>query len=255
MPDTHSLLLGVAALLCVGLVVAVVLVLTSRRGMNRPVPPDSPGQRLALLARQRPDYRILVGVPPTQPTSWGVASRVSEEAVTIEGRGDISLAEVRAFIVAYPNGQMVDGELAGLPVPAGLTGLNRGLWRDADRLQLGDLEEGQKYVEVRYGPSELNPKDRNRYSTTLKNVSRQKIRILKFAGYARTPEGWGINTVTGTFYSGLEFREWYGLGGKEWLEPGEAACDPNNYGGPPVLWAYYCQAEDGGEFVAGGVLE
>ena len=32
-------------------------------------------------------------------------------------------------------------------------------------------------------------------------------------------------------------------------------CDPKNYGDPPVLWAYYCRAEDGEEFVAGGVLE
>jgi hypothetical protein len=64
-----------------------------------------------------------------------------------------------------------------------------------------------------------------------------------------------LSAVTGTFYSGCEFCEWYGLGDREWLGPGESACDPNNYGGPPMLWACYCQAEDGKEFVAGGVLE
>jgi hypothetical protein len=176
-------------------------------------------------------------------------------AVTVEGHGDIPLAEVRAFAVAYPNGQLVDCEMAGLPEPAGLAGFGPEGGKDIDVLQPSDLEEGMKYVRVSYGPSELRPRDRGHYSTTLTNVSDQRARVLRFAGYVRTPLGWVLHTVTGGFFSADEFREWYGLGEREWIGPGESACDANNYGGPPVLWAYYCQAEDGSEFVAGGERE
>jgi hypothetical protein len=254
MPDAKALFLGMAVLIGVGLVVALAFILAARRGRALAAP-NSPGQRLAVLARQRPDYRIWVGVPPERPIGWAVASRVAADAVAVEGRGEIPLAEVRAFVVAYANGQMIDCELAGLPVPAGLTALSPARRRDSDVPQAADLEEGREYIMVKYGPSQLKPRDRNHYSTTLTNVSEQRIRVLKFAGYTRTADGWKLNTVTGTFYSAREFREWYGLGPNEWLGPGESACDSNNYGGPPVLWAYYCQAEDGREFVAAGVRE
>jgi hypothetical protein len=184
-----------------------------------------------------------------------VVSRVTDGTVTVADGGNTPLADVKAFVVAYPNGQVIDCELAGLPGLVGMTGLTPGRkWHD-DVLRSADLEEGRTYVAVKYGPNKLRPKERGYYSTTLTNISGQRLRVLRFAGYARTPRGWELNTVTGTYYSAGEFREWYGLGQKEWLDPGESACDPNNYGGPPTLWAYYCQTEDGKEFVAGGVLE
>lgn len=251
--DPRWFLLVAAVLVVLGSVV-VILLLKSRRQEASP-DPHSPAQRLAVLVSQRSDYRIQIGVPPEEPISWAVVSRVADGILTVEGHGDIPLTKVTAFVVAYPNGQLVDFELAGLPVPAGVTGLSRSRKRHHDLLQLADLEEGRKYIEIRYGPSRLRPNDRDHYSTTLVNVSRQRIRVLRFAGYTRTPEGWRLNTVTGSFYSAKEFREWYGLGLGEWIEPGKSANDPNNYGGPPVLWAYYCQTEDGNEFVAGGVLD
>jgi hypothetical protein len=255
MSDARFLLLGVVVLLGVGFVVAAILVLASRRTASQPASPNSPGQRLAVLARQRSDYRMLAGVPPDEPASWAVVSRVTDDTATVEGHGDIPLGQVKAFVVAYPNGQMLDCELAGLPPPAGMTGLARGRTQHLDVLRPADLEAGRKYIEVKYGRSASKPNEPGHYSTTLTNVSGRRVRVLRFAGYARTPEGWTLNTVTGSFYSAREFREWYGLGENEWLGSGESACDPNNYGGPPVLWAYFCQSEDGEEFVAGGVVE
>jgi hypothetical protein len=208
-----------------------------------------------VLASQRPDYRILVGVPPGERTSCAVASRVSGGTVTTEAGGEIPLTEVRAFVVAYPNGQVLDCELARLPRPPGMTGLSAGRERNDDVLRLADLDEGRKLVVVKHAASMLWPKDLSHYATTLTNVSGRRIRVLRFAGYARMSEGWRLSTVTGGFFSAWEFREWYGLGEEEWLGPGESATDPNNYGEPPMLWAYYCQVEDGNEFAAGGVQE
>jgi hypothetical protein len=255
MPDAGSSLLGTAALLGVGLVVAPV-VWAWRRGRGpASLAPNSPGGRLTVLADQRLDYQILIGVPPERPTSWAVASRVAAGTVTMEGRGVVPLAAVTAFVVAYPNGQVVDCELAGLRGPAGMTGLSPGRNRDNDLLLPADLDEGKEHVAVKHGKSGRRPGTRGHYSTTLTNLSGRRIRVLRFAGYARTAQGWRLHTVTGAMYSAREFREWYGLGQKEWLGPGESATDPNNYGGPPMLWAYYCLAEDGTEFVAGGLLE
>lgn len=194
MPDARLLLLGMVLLIGVGFV-ATVLVLASRRTTIQRVSPNSPGHRLAVLAHQRSDYRMLVGVPPSKPVFWAVVSRVTDDIATVEGHGNIPLEQVNAFVVSYPSGQMIDYELAGLLPPTGMT------------------------------------------------------------GYARTQDGWTLSTVTSTFYSAREFCEWYGLGEKEWLGAGESACDPNNYGGLPMLWAYHCEAEDGEEFIAGNVLE
>jgi hypothetical protein len=192
-------------------------------------------------------------VPPEAPASWAAATGLRGDAVAVDGHGEAPLAEVRAFVVAYPGGQLVDCELADLPDPPGVVGGVEG--RDDDILHDARLEEGRRYVAVEYGPSELRPGEPGCYSTTLTNVSGQRIRVLRFAGYKRIPGGWLLHTISGTFFSSDEFREWYGLEG-EWVGPGQSATDHNNYGGDlPVLWAYYCQAEDGTEFVAGGVLD
>jgi hypothetical protein len=247
MGDYRFLLWGLAALLGVGLV----LVLLLRRDPGS----LSPGRRLAVLAAQRPDYLFFVGVQPATPARWGTVSRVTEDSVTVEGHGDVALAEVQAFMVAYPNGQIIDGELLDLPVPAGLDGVAPSQESDADLLHQADLKAGESYLRVRYGPSALRPRDRGHYSTTLTNVSQQRVRVLRFGGYTRSRRGWELNTISGTFFSAEEFREWYGVGRDSWIGPGESVCDPNNYGSPPVLWAYYCQAEDGTRFLSGGVLE
>lgn len=255
MLNTRSLLLGVVVLLGMGLVVAIIVLLAWRRDRSPSVSPNSLGQRLAVLVNQRPDYRILVGVPPAEPVSWAVVSQMAGDHLTVEGHGDILLAEVKAFVVAYPNGQIIDCEFAGLLPPHRMTGLQPGRNKHGDILRADDLVEGRKYIQVTYGRSVLRPQDRNHYSTKLTNISEKRVRVLRFAGYIRMPQGWRLNTVTGTFYSALEFREWYGLAQDEWVEPSQSVTDPNNYGSPPVLWAYYCQAEDGKEFIAGGVLE
>jgi hypothetical protein len=231
------------------LLVAFVLSRTRRRDVN------SPAGRLSKLIVQRPDYQIFVGVPFAAPKAWAAATCQGEDFLNVQGYGTLPVSDVRAFAVAYANGQLLDTEPCGLPLPENLSGLAPASRADSDFLRLDDLEPGKAYIQITYGPSATRQRDRSYYATALKNISTERIRVRRFAGYERSEEGWRLSTVTRQFYSAEEFCEWYGLGSRKWIEPGQAVTDPNNYGSPPVLWAYYCESASGKQFVAGGILE
>ncbi len=216
---------------------------------------STPTHRLSKLLNQRTDYLIFVGVPLGAPKEWTTAAYQGGDSLDVQGYGALPISGVRAFAVAYANGQLLDAEPRGLPLPDGLTGLYPASQADSDELRLEELEPGKAYVQVTYGPSATRPRDRRYYATTLKNISNERIRVQRFGGYRRRWKGWKLSNATRQFYSAEEFRQWYGLGSAEWIEPGQSAADPNNYGSPPVLWAYYCESESGQQFVVGGVLE
>ena len=90
MLDTRSLLFGITVLIGLGLVGAII-VLASRRERNTAVSPNPLGQRLAMLGNQRPDYRIVVGVPPQEPASWALVSQIDGDRLLIEGHDAIAL--------------------------------------------------------------------------------------------------------------------------------------------------------------------
>lgn len=217
---------------------------------------NSVAQRLLALAKQRSDYRIMVGIPLAAPTEWAKVVKVDDDTIDIETLGTRNLSEVGTFFVAYPNGQLIDVETCGLHLPKGTTGLWGASSNETnDVLHDGDLAVGKKRVRIEYGECAARPNDPEHYSTTLTNLTDQRIKVLRFAGYHRYEDDWKLATVTRKFYSAEEFREWYGLGKEEWIAPGKSVADPNNYGGRPVLWAYYCKTESGETFIAGDVLE
>lgn len=207
---------------------------------------------IAKLLSQERDYQIFIGVPFNRPSQWTRAQRSGNELL-VENES-IDLAQIGAFIFAYQNGQIVDCELGGLGwFPPGISGLDRAPGPpESDVLTERDLQEGRLYVEITYGKGAESKKH---YSTAVLNKSPGRLRVTKFGGYTpvRLGTGYKLNTVTGKYYSAEEFREWYGQN-SQWLEPGQSATDPNNYGGVPVLWAYYFETEDGHQFVAGEVL-
>src|SRR5262245_8864089 len=84
----------------------------------------SPAGRLDKLLAQRPDFLIFIGVPVATPTEWAPATRQREGFLEVRGHGILKVSDVRAFVVAYPSGQMLDAEPCGLPLPASLNGLS-----------------------------------------------------------------------------------------------------------------------------------
>jgi len=210
-----------------------------------------PAARLVARLEEGRDYRVFVGVPVEAPATWAPATAVSGGLV-VDGR-KVSPTEVRSFIIAYPGGEIL--ELVGPPhsLPAGLTSLPDAP-PAADVLRRGDLEAGNELLRVLHGPSLAQPDDPRHYATTLENVSGQRLRILRFGGYARRLGGrWRLRNASGGWYTAEQFREWYGQNG-EWLEPGKRVTDSNNYGGLHSLWAYYFETDSGRRLVAGAVV-
>ena len=242
----HLWLLGALAAM---LIVVVVVVMGFRRAE------DGPGQRLLAHSRDRSDYRMFVGMPPARPTHWAEVARLNARSIRLRDAREVKPAEVTAYFVTYPGGQLFDfhgGE--DLPLPTWVHGLVRTGPAEQDTLTEADVKAGQSLVRVTFGRSTADPNSRDRYSTTLTNVSRKPVRVLKFAGYTKSGSAFALNTVTGQFFTAADFKEWYGQRG-EWIAPGQSVTDPNNYGSPPVLWAYYCEAQGGERFVTGAVVE
>ena len=93
-----------------------------------------------------------------------------------------------------------------------------------------------------------------RYRTTLRNLSSEPVRVLKFGAFVETDGHLVLHTVTGHFYSGDEFISWYGAPADGWIPPAGEVSDPDNYGGP-ALWAYYCETKSGRQFVTGAMRQ
>jgi len=214
---------------------------------------SSPGFRLRRLIAQRPDYLVFVGVPISSPARWAVATSEGRNCLRVEGEGLVSTSKVKAFTVAYPNHQLVEHDTHGLPLPDGVMATWSASREDFDTLQEQDIERGRAFLRISHAGRSSDAEGRDCFATTLRNISSERIRVLRFAGYAKTGTSWSLDTVTGQFFSAGEFQAWYGLGSREWIEPGEAVVDHNNYGAPPSLWAYYCESSSGEQFIAGEV--
>ena len=255
-------------LTAIGVVLAVaalfVLVILMRRPNGEPLAESTGHQpnalvpkstRLRILAMERADYTIHIGMPAGAPKHWQTVQHVADESLTLDDGTVVSYSNVQAFAVIYPNGQLVEYETQGLPLPQGVTGLVPQPKADDDILNAADLIQGKGYIQIRYGPCPAHSNDPDHYSTTLTNVSDEPIRVERFAGYTKTAGAWRLSTVTKNFYSAEEFTEWYGLKDQEWILPGASATDVNNYGSRPMLWAYYCQSKSGQRFIAGESVE
>ncbi len=247
----------------IALLVILTLVSCARRQSSTPKKSNlsetpgtsSPSKRLRELSRERSDYSIFVGVPLSSPTKWAEVTRINGDSLVVKGHGTVLIPDIKAFIVAYPNGQLVDGNTRGLPLPKGFTGLSPSAIPDRDILQLSDLKIGKQFLKIKYGKSPSHPNDRSHYSTSLVNITNERIKVNRFAAYIKTNRGWRLSTITKKFFSAQEFQEWYGLGSNPWIMPMQAVGDPNNYGAPPILWAYYCETESGKQFIAGAILQ
>lgn len=238
----------IVALFAGALVVAIICI-SQRRG------PSLARGRLETYFKAGRDYQIFVGVPLDAPTAWQqIVGLEGGHLVAPDGQR-FALREVRSFIVAYSSGEILDSLEAFQPLPPGTDFAQRLVGREQDVLDVESLAEGRQYVRITYGPCARRPMDRSHYTTMLKNVADERLRVRKFGGYVRKGRDWVCCNITGTLFTAEQFRVWYGMGEREWIEPGQEVSDPDNYGSRPVIWAYHCETESGRTFVAGARLE
>ena len=220
-----------------------------------------PGKSLIPFLNDATRYIIYIVAPFQQqdfhqPCRWLKVVDMKDGFIMTETGERCKLTAIQHCIVTYTNGEIVYAEHPITPWPVGVHSMEPVSKPVKDTLKLPDLEMGQRFATVQHGPSFMPNLAKHYYSTTLHNISDQKIRVLKFAGY-RLLKGniYQLSTVTGAYFTAEEFCSWYGLGDKEWILPDQQACDKENYGGPGTLWAYFCQTESGEEFVVGSIVD
>jgi hypothetical protein len=222
----------------------------ARRRPGRGRPRSTPLDRLRTYLAQRQDYLVYVGFPLDAPASWrkvdswrGTTLRVVDEV--------IELSDVSLFVVAYPNGQVLEAVFEPLPLPEGIEYFeSKGNGRN-DVLDTDELSEGARFARVSFGPSGSRPGQPGYYATSLTNTFDEPFRVVRFGAFSSSGALAQLNTISGDYFSGDDFANWYGVGDDGWIAPGETVADPNNYGGGDGYWVYYCETEKGDAFCVG----
>jgi hypothetical protein len=250
-----ALLGQTGVLISVGALALLGIVFVLRRHYSGRSGNQDAGQRLLEHSRDRDDYRLYVGIPVANPRVWEKVQHIDDNSVTLENTQYLDLSQVQAYLVAYPSGTMADYHAPDdLEPPSWIKYPEGSGPPEYDTLTEPDIRPGELFLRVEFAKSRSRAYSRSYYSTTLTNISDRRVRVIKFGGYKKTPDGFSLNTITSRFFTAADFKDWYALQG-EWIDPGKSVTDPNNYGTPPVMWAYYCETDKGDKFVTGGILE
>jgi hypothetical protein len=197
------------------------------------------------LCSQR-NYIFFIGSPAKSPCSWQKVTGFDNDLISY-GEETTQLTDVKSYIVAYPNGEIVDGNNIFEPLPEGINYIKESFTNSQEILSL-QLDDGKQFVEISHGHSETHS-DPRYYSTTIKNIFNEKIRVIKFGGFNKKGKRYILSNVSGEFYSAEQFINWYNASTDGWILPGESVSDPSNYG--HGYWVFFCETETGKQFIAG----
>ena len=214
--------------------------------------------RLLTRLREGREYRVFVRTDLDRNSPWMAVDSERDGVLGLAAGRDMTIDRVRAFVVAYPSGEVLDAMPGVRPLPEGVHWVGKPAEADLPSRREAPTEEeirtGAAYMTLAFGPSVARPKNPTHYSTSLTNVSRERLRIVAFGAYAKIKGAWALNTITEEMFTSRQFREWYGTRDEHgWVAPGEIVKDPNNYGSRSSLWAYFGETESGATFVVAGV--
>ncbi len=140
----------------------------------------------------------------------------------------------RGYVVAYPNGEILAETLedADNPPPGThyieATGGRRG---EAMSRCAGDAR-----VEIRHESSAYHTSDQY-YCTRIRNSGEIPFKVRRFAAFGRNFWRYRLGTISNSWFTAEQFRNWFNLG-TEWLAPGGGAADRDNYGLGDGYWVF-----------------
>ena len=231
------------------LTAACLLVVWRKPGNDR----DGSFQRVKHYFGEFDKYRFFVRLPDNH---WRRVKSLVENMLETEEGERIPYAEAEAILIVYPNGEIVAEAGNVFSLPEGCRYLEHKK-HETDVLDMLRVEEGNRWLSIAFAKSPVGKKDGVTYfSTRITNVSQEPVRVYRFGGYNNVSGKWTLFNGGGAFFDSDQFQSWYGLPeGEEWIRPGESVCDPSNYGGIPMIWAYYFETQSGKKMVAGGLIE
>ncbi|WP_298919011.1 hypothetical protein [uncultured Nostoc sp.] len=209
--------------------------------------------RLRIYLKQNRNFQVFIGYPLANPIEWIQIFNFNNTEL-ICGKRRIYINDVRSFIIAYPSGEILDGELVFYPLPQGIYYIQNEKNIKSEIIIPENLKLGNQLLKIVHEKA-VHEKRNNYYSTKLINISPEKIRVIKFAGYTQYHGMYILSTITGGYFSEQNFREWYGVDEDGWIKLGQIVIDPNNYSGGKSYWVYFCVNESGKEFIAGAQFQ
>jgi hypothetical protein len=204
-----------------------------------------------------PDRKLVVyvGWPLKTPTEWKKAKNYDPNRLELEDGTFVKPGDVKSHLLVYRNNEALGGTNLFYPFPAGVKFLEpKSGPKEPLTLDSVQIAYGKAVCKVSHSRYRKDSEGKSIYATTLQNISRQRIRIHKFAGFSRVGQKYVLHTVTGGYYTDDQFIAWYAAPRDGWIPPGGQATDDNNYGGGDGIWAYFGQTEDGNHFIATDIL-
>lgn len=119
-------------------------------------------------------------------------------------------------------------------------------------LTVPELVKGLKYISIEFAKTKYTEDHEKRYSIRLRNLSNEKIRILRFGEYREKNRVWTLNSCN--FETEWHFQDKYAIP-IEWLTSGEHAYRSDTSSDLPVMWVYHCETESGEQFIVGKILQ
>jgi hypothetical protein len=201
---------------------------------------------LARLARERPvGSKIYVTTDSAPAPRWYEVLGVERDRLKLDNGQAMAVSQTTAFVATYPSGEIL---LTSTPtpktLPKGAFFVRRATGRRTDTLTDADVSATSSCIAVAFGPRRSTPTRGDVYATKVTNRCAHPVRVTQFGAYSRIGGVWKLNTIADGFFTGQQFREWYGVPGDGWLAPGASATDPENYG-PGALWVYFFETRDG----------
>jgi hypothetical protein len=194
---------------------------------------------------------IYVGWPLQKPTEWRRTKSYDSSHLELEDGTSIKPGEVKSRLLVYPTNGALGGTNLFHPLPAEVRflGPNPGP-KEPLTLDSVQIEFGKAVCQVSHSRLRKDSDGKLIYATTLRNISRQRIRIQRFAGFRRAGRKYLLHTVTGGYYSDDQFIAWYAAPNDGWISAGGQVTGHSNNGSGDGIWAYFGQTEGGNHFIA-----